>query len=70
MPMISAIRQQWHLFAVPADELFGSFFDAMNAFECPFGNSGLPRHMHDTDKSEDRLRRAVRTHHPAGDRTE
>lgn len=23
----------------------------MNAFECPFGNSGLPRHMHDTDKS-------------------
>ncbi|WP_368483543.1 DUF6685 family protein, partial [Salmonella enterica] len=26
VPMISAIRQQWHLFAVPADELFGSFF--------------------------------------------
>lgn len=51
VPMISAIRQQWHLFAIPADELFGSFFDAMNAFECPFGNSGLPRHMHDTDKS-------------------
>ncbi|EPA91458.1 hypothetical protein H237_5651 [Klebsiella pneumoniae UHKPC57] len=51
MPMISAIRQQWHLFAVPTDELFSSFFDAMNAFECPFGNSGLPRHMHDTDKS-------------------
>ncbi|BDO00200.1 MULTISPECIES: DUF6685 family protein [Enterobacteriaceae] len=51
VPMISAIRQQWHLFAIPADELFGCFFDAMNAFECPFGNSGLPRHMHDTDKS-------------------
>jgi hypothetical protein len=34
VPMISAIRQQWHLFAIPADELFGSFFDAMNAFEC------------------------------------
>ncbi|EBJ8713026.1 hypothetical protein D1C31_26070, partial [Salmonella enterica] len=24
---------------------------AMNSFECPFGNSGLPRYMHDTDKS-------------------
>ncbi|HFE4538027.1 TPA: hypothetical protein ACF24J_004427 [Escherichia coli] len=44
-------RQQWHLFAILADELFGSFFDAMNVFECPFGNSGLPRHMHDPDKS-------------------
>jgi hypothetical protein len=49
--MISALRQQWHLFAIPAEELFGSFFDAMNAFECPFGNSDLPRHMHDTEKS-------------------
>ncbi|HBB9147906.1 hypothetical protein OM209_20725 [Escherichia albertii] len=42
----------WALwFRLPADELFGSFFDAMNAFEYPFGNSGLSRHMHDTDKS-------------------
>ena len=31
VPMISVIRQQWHLFAISADELFGSFFDAMNA---------------------------------------
>ncbi|EAZ1917943.1 hypothetical protein BZD31_25975 [Salmonella enterica] len=23
----------------------------MNAFECPFGNSGLPRNMHDTKKA-------------------
>ncbi|MHA6636741.1 hypothetical protein ACX3OY_23490 [Citrobacter farmeri] len=45
---ISALRQQWHLFAIPADKLLGSFFDAINAFECPFGNSGLPRHMHDS----------------------
>lgn len=49
--MISALRQRWHLFAIPADEFFGSFFDAMNAFDSPFGNSGLPRHMHDTEKS-------------------
>lgn len=51
VPMISALCQQRHLFAVPADELFSSFFDVMNAFECPFGNSGLPRHMHDSEKS-------------------
>lgn len=51
VPMLSALRQQWHLFAIPADELFGSFFDAMSAFACPFGNSGLPCHMHDTEKS-------------------
>ncbi|HEJ7033264.1 TPA: DUF6685 family protein [Serratia marcescens] len=49
--MVSALRQQWHLFAIPADELLCSFLDAMNAFECPFGNSDLPRHMHDADKS-------------------
>lgn len=23
----------------------------MNAFKCPFGNSGFPRYMHDTGKS-------------------
>ena len=49
--MITALRQQWHLFAIPADELVSRFFDAMNAFECPFGHSGLPRHMHNTEKS-------------------
>nr|WP_258525068.1 hypothetical protein [Enterobacter sp. 148H3] len=36
----------------PADELFGRFSDAMDVVECPFGNSVLPRHMHDTEKSE------------------
>ncbi|EHD0028164.1 hypothetical protein JYY64_004978 [Salmonella enterica subsp. houtenae serovar 50:g,z51:-] len=30
MWMISALHQQWHLFVIQADELFGSFFDAMN----------------------------------------
>ncbi|WP_426914548.1 DUF6685 family protein, partial [Serratia bockelmannii] len=49
--MASALRQEWHLFAIPADDLFCSFLDAMNAFECPFGYSDLPRHMHDADKS-------------------
>lgn len=54
--MISAIRQQWHLFAIPADELFGSFFDAMNAFECPFGNSGLPRQRTNEGRLEAKLK--------------
>ncbi|ENN8379024.1 hypothetical protein ACAX46_004504 [Providencia rettgeri] len=49
--MVFALRQKWHLFDLPRDELFGSFFDAMDAFECPFGNSGLPKNMHDTKKS-------------------
>ncbi|EIN0470466.1 hypothetical protein LMH05_004843 [Escherichia coli] len=54
--MISAIRQQWHLFAIPADDIFGCFFDAMNAFECPFGHSELPRNMHDAEKAGVALR--------------
>ncbi|VAL19135.1 Uncharacterised protein [Enterobacter kobei] len=50
VPMITALRQNCHLYAIPAYEIFGSFFDAMNAFECPFGHSELPRNMHDTEK--------------------
>lgn len=56
--MITALRQKWHLYAIPADEIFVSFFDAMNAFECPFGHSELPRNMHDTEKSGVALRLA------------
>lgn len=52
--MITALRQKWHLYAIPADEIFGSFFDAMNAFECPFGHSELPRNMLDTESSQTR----------------
>lgn len=58
VPMITALRQKWHLYAIPADEIFGSFFDAMNAFECPFGHSELPRNMHDTEKAGVALRLA------------
>ncbi|WP_367892899.1 DUF6685 family protein (plasmid) [Enterobacter asburiae] len=58
VPMITALRQKWHLYAIPADEIFGSFFDAMNAFECPFGHSELPRNMHDTEKTGVALRLA------------
>nr|WP_159466123.1 DUF6685 family protein [Scandinavium goeteborgense] len=54
--MIAALRDKWHFFAIPAKEVFGSFFDAMNAFECPFGNSELPRHMHHTEKNGAALR--------------
>lgn len=58
VPMTIALRQKWHLYAIPADEIFGSFFDAMNAFECPFGHSELPRNMHDTEKTGVALRLA------------
>ncbi|MED0168972.1 hypothetical protein RCU48_08270 [Escherichia marmotae] len=56
MQMVSALCQQWHLFAIPADERLACFFRAMIAFECPFGNSELPRNMHNTIKSGVRLK--------------
>lgn len=49
--MISALRNKWHLMVIPKDELFGCFFDAMEAFKCAFGCSDLPPRMHDKDKS-------------------
>ena len=56
MQMVSALCQQWHLFAIPADERLACFFRAMIAFECPFGNSELPRNMHNTIKSGVKLK--------------
>ncbi|EOB3151661.1 TPA: DUF6685 family protein [Salmonella enterica subsp. enterica serovar Java] len=44
--MIDALCRKWHMFMIPKTEVFGSFYDAMNAFECPFGNSSLPGNMH------------------------
>lgn len=44
--MVSALRDKWHLFVIPHQEVFGSFFDAMNAFECPFAHSAMPRNVH------------------------
>lgn len=49
--MVSALRCKWHFFAIPANEVFGSFYYAMNAFGCPFGNSELPIHMHHTGEN-------------------
>lgn len=56
MQMVSALCLQWHLFAIPADERLACFFRAMIAFECPFGNSELPRNMHTTIKSGAKLK--------------
>ncbi|WP_347084905.1 DUF6685 family protein [Escherichia coli] len=41
---------------MPADERLACFFRAMIAFECPFGNSELPRNMHNTIKSGVKLK--------------
>lgn len=49
--MISVLRNKWHLLVIPKDELFGIFFDAMEAFECAFGCSDLPPRIHDENKS-------------------
>ena len=56
MQMVSALCQQWLMFVIPADERLACFFRAMNAFECPFGNSELPRNMHNTIKSGVKLK--------------
>ncbi len=37
-------------------ERLACFFRAMIAFECPFGNSELPRNMHNTIKSGVKLK--------------
>ncbi|EDV8901874.1 hypothetical protein BGD62_004566 [Salmonella enterica] len=45
--MIATLLRKWHMFLIPKNDVFGSFYDAMQAFECPFANSSLPRYMHD-----------------------
>lgn len=46
--MIPALKQKWQLFVIPKEELFGSFYDSMKAFESPFAWSALPENMHDS----------------------
>lgn len=53
--MIVALRNKWHMFLIPDNDLLGSFFDAMKDFECPFGNGELPRNMHDDTKISEKL---------------
>jgi len=50
--MVRALRNIWRLFVIPKEELFGSFYDSLNAFECPFAWSALPANMHDSVASE------------------
>jgi len=45
--MATALRNKWHIFVIPKEELFGCFNDSMEAFECPFAWSALPENMHD-----------------------
>lgn len=53
--MISRLRQQWHLFLIPKQEVYGHFYHAMNAFMCPFGHSGLPNNLHSPAHYQDEL---------------
>ncbi|ENY9349134.1 DUF6685 family protein (plasmid) [Klebsiella pneumoniae] len=45
--MVPALRNKWQMFVIPKEELFGSFYDSMKAFESPFAWSALPENMHD-----------------------
>lgn len=49
--MIPALRNKWHMFVIPKEELFGSFYESMKAFESPFAWSALPANMHDSMES-------------------
>ncbi|WP_255483394.1 DUF6685 family protein [Cedecea sp. P7760] len=53
--MIVALRNKWNMFLIPDKDLFGSFFDAMKDFGCPFGNGELPHNMHDDTKISEKL---------------
>lgn len=56
LAMITALRNKWHMFLLQKEEVFGSFYNAMNAFECPFGRCSLPRNMHDDRKNRNGCR--------------
>lgn len=49
--MIPALRNKWQMFVIPKEELFGSFYESMKAFESPFAWSALPANMHDSMES-------------------
>lgn len=53
--MISQLRNKWQMFVIPKEELFGSFYDSMKAFESPFAWSALPENMHDSGVSATEL---------------
>lgn len=46
--MILSLRNKWRMFVIPKEELFGSFYESMRAFESPFAWSALPENMHDS----------------------
>lgn len=50
--MATALCKKWHLYVIPKEELFGSFYNAMKDFETPFAWSALPENMHDSMASE------------------
>ena len=49
--MVPALRKKWQMFVIPKEELFGSFYESMKAFESPFAWSALPENMHDSMNS-------------------
>ncbi|UJD92415.1 hypothetical protein FS594_27110 (plasmid) [Rahnella aquatilis] len=52
---IQSLNLQWHMYLIPRDAVSGYFRTAMDAFECPFGHSGLPTHLHCPDESKKEL---------------
>ena len=46
--MATALLKIWHLYVIPKEELFGSFYNSMKEFKAPFAWSALPENMHDS----------------------
>ena len=46
--MAAALCKKWHLYVIPKEELFGSFYNSMKDFKTPFAWSALPENMHDS----------------------
>ncbi|MCD2483786.1 hypothetical protein LRN34_23925 [Enterobacter kobei] len=46
--MATALCNKWHLYVIPKEELFGSFYNSMKDFKAPFAWSALPENMHDS----------------------
>ncbi|EOU1311489.1 DUF6685 family protein [Cronobacter sakazakii] len=52
---VKKLQRNWYIFAVPDEEIFHTFYDAMEGFQCPFGHSVLPENLHAAQSCKDML---------------
>lgn len=54
--MVNRLKDGWYLYLIPIREVFCSFYEAMKAFRCHFGQSELSRNLHDAETCKDELK--------------